>query len=48
MPKTVSNLLVTRKVELCRLLDQAPYRCPSPKYEKIIVDSKYTGRDATN
>ena len=39
MPKLIQNLLVTRKIKLCRLLDKAPYRNPPQKDEKTITNT---------
>jgi hypothetical protein len=44
---TIQNLLETRKIELRRLLDEAPCGNTSPKCAKRIFDTLLCSRDAT-
>ena len=46
MPGTILNILETRKIELCRLSDQASSNKASPERAKRVPHNTYKPRDA--
>ena len=37
MPKIIKNILATRKIKLCRLMDKAPYSKPPQPHKKKLL-----------